>query len=294
MDERQLAQGLGWFSLGLGLVETAAPQRVSQMLGLHGKASLVRLFGMREIVSGIGILNARRPANWVQARLAGDVMDLALLGTALTADNPKRGTAAVATAAVVGATALDVLCSRNLDHGNGSAVSGPLHVERSITIERSPEDLYRFWHNFETLPQIMNHLISVREFAPNRSHWVARGPGGMRLEWDAEITADRPNELIAWCSLEGADVDNAGCVRFEPARGGRGTVVRVEMDYHPPAGMLGAAIAKLFGESPDKQVAVDLHRLKQLMETGEIARTEGQPAARERSTSKKYDEFVRT
>lgn len=296
MDERQLARGLGWFSLGLGLVEVAAPQRVSQGLGLRGKSDLIRLFGLREIASGLGVLNGRRPDRWVRARVAGDVLDLALLGTALAADNPRRGAAAVATAAVVGATALDVLCSRNLDHGNSTAISGPLHVERSITIDRPPEDLYRFWRDLEHLPGIMNHLVSVKEFTPNRFHCVGRGVGGMHLEWDAEITADRPNEMIAWCSLEGADIDNAGCVRFEPARGGRGTVVRVEMDYQPPAGRLGATIAKLFGESPDQRVAVDLHRLKQLMETGEIARTEGQPAGagREYGTSKKYDEFVRT
>lgn len=296
MDERQLARGLGWFNLGLGLVEVAAPRRVSHGLGLRGKDDLVRLSGLREIASGLGVLNGPRPDRWVRARVAGDVMDLALLGTALTADNPRRGAAAVATAAVVGATALDLLCSRNLDHGDGVPISGPLHVERSITIDRPPEDLYRFWHRFEALPRIMNHLISVREFAPKRSHWVARGPGGLRLEWDAEITAERPNEMIAWCSLEGADVDNAGCVRFEPARGGRGTVVRVVMDYQPPAGRLGAAVARLFGESPDQRVAVDLHRLKQLMETGEIARTKGQPAGagREYGISKKYDEFMRT
>jgi uncharacterized membrane protein len=296
MDERQLARGLGWFSLGLGLMEVAAPQRVSRGLGLRGKTELVRLFGLREMASGLGLLNGGRPDRWVKARVAGDAMDLALLSTALAPNNPRRGAAVTAMAAVVGATALDVLCSRNLDHGKATPINGPLHVERSITIDRPPEDLYRFWRNFETLPRIMNHLISVLEFAPGRSHWVARGPGGLRLEWDAEITADRPNELIAWCSLEGADVDNAGCVRFEPARGGRGTVVRVEMDYQPPAGMIGATIARLFGESPDKQVAVDLHRLKQLMETGEIARTLGQPAGagRERGISKKYDEFVRT
>jgi uncharacterized membrane protein len=295
MDERQLARGLGWFSIGLGLMEVAAPQRLANRLGLYGRSNLVRLFGLREIASGVGILSQQRPADWVQSRVAGDVMDLALLGTALSEDNPKRTGAAMAAAAVAGVTALDVLCSRRLGRHDGAA-DGAVHVEKSITIDRPPEDLYRFWHDVERLPQIMNHLESVRETGPNRSHWVAKGPAGMRVEWDSEITMDRPNELIGWRSLEGADVESAGWVRFEPAAGGRGTVVRVTMDYYPPAGALGAIIAKLFGEAPEKQMAVDLHRLKQLMETGEIARTEGQPAAagRVHGISKKYDEFLRT
>ena len=292
MDGRQVTQGLGWFSLGLGLMEVMAPQRISSLLGLGNRQAVVRIFGAREIVSGLGILTQPRPAGWVQSRVAGDILDLALLSTALAKDNPRRGSAAMAAAAVLGVTALDLLCSEDLSRGG--AVDRGFHVRKSIIIDRPPEDIYRFWHNFGALPRIMNHLESIHEFAPNRSHWVAKGPAGTRLEWDAEITEDRPNQLIAWRSLEGADVDNAGSVRFERAAGGRGTLVRVELDYRPPAGALGATVAKLFGENPEKQIAVDLHRLKQLMETGEIARTEGQPAGRAQGTSKKYDEFVRT
>ncbi|MGZ8216576.1 SRPBCC family protein [Methylomagnum sp.] len=292
MDERQLARGLGWFSIGLGLMEVAAPQRIANRLGLRGRRNLVRLFGMREIASGVGILAEQRPAGWLQARVAGDVMDLALLGSALTSDNPRRGGAALATAAVAGVTALDVMCSRRLSQGDG-AMDGALHAERSIVIDRPPEVLYQFWRDLERLPQFMNHLESVRNIGPNRSHWVAKGPAGMRIKWDAEITQDQPNRFIAWQSLAGSDMDSAGWVRFEPAPGGRGTVVRVAMDYHPPAGALGAAVAKLFGQSPEKHMAGDLHRFKQLMETGEIARTEGQSAGRARGTSRKYDEYVR-
>ena len=115
----------------------------------------------------------------------------------------------------------------------------------------------------------------------------------MDVEWDAQIVEDRPNELIAWRSLDGADVDNAGEVRFQAAPQGRGTVLRVRMQYNPPAGKMGAVVAKLLGEAPEKQIAVDLLRLKQMIETGEIARTEGQPAGRTRSTSRRYDDLVR-
>jgi uncharacterized membrane protein len=154
--------------------------------------------------------------------------------------------------------------------------SEPLHAEKSVTINRPAEDLYRFWRDFANLPRFMKHLDSVSTSAERRSHWVATGPAGTKVQWDAEITEDRPNELIAWRSLEGADVANSGMVRFEPATGGRGTVVRVVLDYNPPAGALGASVAKLFGEAPQQQIEGDLRRFKNIMEAGEIPTTTGQ------------------
>jgi len=181
-----------------------------------------------------------------------------------------------------------VICSRQIS-GRGH----PIRVERSLTIDRSPADLYAFWRNFEQLPQFMNHLKSVKVIGDNLTHWVAKGPMKTDVAWDARTINERPNELIAWKSVEGSDIYTAGSVRFQPAPGNRGTMVRVTFEYEPPAGKLGAAIAKIFGEDPVKQVNVDLRRLKQLMETGEIARTEGQPAGRASSTSKRFDDFVR-
>ncbi|HEU5102298.1 MAG TPA: SRPBCC family protein [Roseiflexaceae bacterium] len=157
------------------------------------------------------------------------------------------------------------------------SASDPLRVEKSLTIERPAEDLYRFWRDFANLPRFMKHLESVSVSGERRSHWVARGPAGTTIAWDAEMSEDRPNELIAWRSLPGADVENAGSVRFEPATGGRGTLVRVVFDYTPPAGALGAAVAKLFGEEPRQQVEGDLRRFKNIMEAGEIPTTSGQP-----------------
>jgi hypothetical protein len=129
----------------------------------------------------------------------------------------------------------------------------------------------------------MKHLDSVSISGERRSHWIARGPAGTHIEWDAEITEDQPNQLIAWRSLAGADVANSGTVRFAPATGGRGTVVRVVLDYTPPAGALGAAAAKLFGEEPHQQVEGDLRRFKNIMEAGEIPTSSGQPEGK-RST----------
>lgn len=168
-------------------------------------------------------------------------------------------------------------------HGAGVAGNRGIKVEKSVLVNKAPEELYRFWHNFENLPRFMNHLESVQVRDDRRSHWVAKAPLGTTVEWDAEIINEKENELIAWRSLEGADVSNAGSVRFQPARGGRGTEVKVSLEYDPPAGVLGAAVAKLFGEEPNQQVEEDLRRFKQLMETGVIPTTEGQSSGRRTS-----------
>src|ERR1043165_315096 len=158
---------------------------------------------------------------------------------------------------------------------DGAQGQGMMHVQHSLVINAAPQELYQFWHNFENLPNIMKHLESVRVTDERRSHWVAKAPAGTSVEWDAEITEDRPNELIAWRSLEGSDVDNSGSVRFEPAPGGRGTIVRVEINYTPPGGALGSLVAKLFGEEPGQQAQESLRAFKQLMETGELAVSDG-------------------
>ena len=155
-----------------------------------------------------------------------------------------------------------------------------IKVEKAVTINRSPEELYRFWSNFENLPRFMSHLESVRDTGQGRSHWVAKAPAGTTVEWDAEVFNIKANELIAWRSLEGADVDSAGSVRFERAPGGRGTEVRVSLKYDPPGGALGAVFARLFGEEPAQQIEEDLRHFKQAMEAGEAPTTKGQPSGR--------------
>jgi uncharacterized membrane protein len=169
----------------------------------------------------------------------------------------------------------------NTAQGDGAApqeyFNRGVHVEESFTIQKSPEELYAFWRKFDNLPKFMKHLKSVEVQDEKRSHWVADAPMGMSVKWDAEIINDEPNRLIAWRSLGGADVDNAGSVTFRAAPGDRGTEVTVVMDYIPPAGAAGAAVAKLFGKSADSMVRDDLRNFKRLMETGEIASIEGQP-----------------
>ena len=256
-----------------------APRALARLIGVSGEhRMLLRLFGLREMASGVGILTQHRPAPWMWGRVGGDALDLACLGAALTSDDARPGRIAAAMAAVAGVTALDVLCSQQLSQ-RAPQQQGQ-RAESSVTINRAPADLYRFWRDFQNLPRFMPHLSSVRVDTARHSHWVAQGPAGTTVEWDAEITDDRPDALIAWRSLAGADVDHAGSVRFEAAPGGRGTFVRVCMEYHPPGGALGTVVATLFGEEPGQHMHEGLRRFKQLMEAGETATTAGQPSAR--------------
>jgi uncharacterized membrane protein len=152
-----------------------------------------------------------------------------------------------------------------------------VRVERAVTVMRPREEVYRFWRALDNLPQFMSHLVSVRTIDDRRSHWTAKGPGGRNVEWEAEIINEIPGELIGWRSLEGSQVDNAGSVHFRDAGNGRGTEVRVLLQYNPPAGVLGATVAKLWGEEPGRQIQEDLRRFKSIMEAGELPSTEGQP-----------------
>ena len=275
------ARGLGWFSIGLGLAQIAAPRAVARLIGVRDddeNRNAMFAIGLREITSGVGILTQPTQPAWTWSRVGGDVMDVALLGRAFRAEDTDRTRAGVATAAVLGVTLLDVLTSRQLtrlrSEGNVGEASGTKEVTKAITVNRSPDEVYRFWRNFENLPQFMSHLESVQVVDDRRSHWKAKAPAGRSVEWDAQITQDIPGELIAWESLEDADVANAGSVRFAGAPGGRGTELTVEMHYDPPAGPLGAIVAKLFGEEPGQQVDGDLRRFKQVMETGEVVHSD--------------------
>ena len=143
-------------------------------------------------------------------------------------------------------------------------------VEQSVTINRPVLEVYRFWRNFENLPRFMDHLEAVTVIDDTRSHWVAKGPAGTRVEWFADIHNEIDDELIAWRSLPGSEINNAGSVHFVPSADGTGTEVHVVLSYEPPAGKVGVAFAKLLGEEPSNQVADDLRRLKQVMDAGDV------------------------
>ena len=237
------------------------------------------LVGLRELACGVGILSKRRPAGWVWARVAGDMMDIALLGAAMASGAPRRDRVVAATAAVLGVTAADLYDAVQLGGRHRGRAGGwglrEIQVRKAITVNRSPDEVYRFWRDFRNLPRFMHHLESVEVTDDRRSRWRTKAPAGMSVEWEAETVEDRPNEAIAWRSVEGSQVDNDGSVRFVPAAGGRGTEVHVALRYSPPGGVVGAAIAWLFGESADQQLYDDLRAFKQVIETGEVVVSEG-------------------
>jgi uncharacterized membrane protein len=207
------------------------------------------------------------------------MLDLAMLGMAMGERNARRGTLALTAGSVAAVTALDVYAAQRWsgrDVPRELPDTRAVNVTRAVTINRPPQACYHVWRRFEDLPRFMLHLESVTPVREGVTHWVAKAPLGAKVEWDAEITNDQPGQLIAWRSVDEADVEQTGSVRFEPGPEG-GAVVHVEMQYRPPAGRWGAAVAKLFGDKPTQSVLEDLRRFKRLMETGEIPTTEGQP-----------------
>ncbi len=202
----RVARGLGWLSIGLGLAELLAPSLIAHLCGGRARhTGLIRLYGLREIASGLMIFSGgRRPIRGVWSRVAGDAIDVATL--AAMAASPRTNKAGVAFAAtnVLAVTAVDLMCAQELSREAGQVTpEGATRVKRSITVNRPAEEVYAFWRDFENLPKFMYHLESVRVFGPTRSHWTAKGPGDKRVEWDSQVTEDRPNELIAWHTLPG-------------------------------------------------------------------------------------------
>jgi uncharacterized membrane protein len=273
-----LARGLGWASMGLGAVQLTAPDTVRRMSGTDDSLParvVVPLVGVRELFHTAVLLGSRIPGPWVWTRVAGDAIDLTVLGRAVAhRRGARRRRAMTATVAVAGITAVDLFTA--VRAGRRPWAYG-LSLHAAITVRRPREEVYGFWRDMENLPRFMMHLRSVEVIDQRRSRWTARGPIGKTVEWEARIVEDRPEELIAWRSAAGAGVRNSGSVSFTDAPGGRGTEVRVELRFDPPGGVVGAAFARLLGEHPDQQVRDDLRRFKQVMETGEVVRSEGSP-----------------
>ena len=279
---KKLAPTLGWFSIGLGAPQVMAPGKMNRLVGLEDNATnrnLMRAVGLREIASGVGIFTRKRPVG-LWSRVAGDAMDLALLGAALGYPRNTKSRVAIGTASVVGVTVLDVLASLGTSKAPGKAAGGgrrkgAIKARTTATINKPIGEVYGYWRNFENFPKFMYHVHSVKADGA-KSHWVARGPAGAEIEWNAAIVQDVPNQIIAWRSIDG-DVPNSGSVRFRPAPGGQGTEVVVEVEYLPPGGPLGEIVAKLFGEEPEQQIKDDVRRFKQVLETGEVVVSEVSP-----------------
>ena len=152
-----------------------------------------------------------------------------------------------------------------------------MDLTATTTIRTSPQELYEFWRRLDHLPTFMAHVDDVQVTGVRSSHWQVSAPFGRQVEWDAEITEDEPGVLLAWRSVGNADVENEGEVRFVPAPRDQGTELHVRISYQMPAGKLGELVARYFGEDPHQQLDDDLRRLKQVIETGDIVRSDGAP-----------------
>ena len=277
-DRATLNRSLGWFSIGLGVTQLLAPKALGRAIGVGDQSTIMRLCGMREIVSGVGLLSGKAPAAFSASRVMGDVMDLALLGASLRSPQADPARIAAAATAVAGVTAVDLYASKLDMRDSMAKAAQDVPVTVTLAINSPPEKVYEFWRKLENLPRFMQHLASVRETGEPTSHWIAKAPGGIRLEWQSEIVDDQPNQFISWRTREGSEVNHCGSVRFDTAPGGRGTLIKVEMYYGLPGGRMVQQAAKLFSAAPEVVIKEDLRRLKQLIETGEIATTRGQPS----------------
>jgi uncharacterized membrane protein len=233
--------------------------RVRNISDLERSASVViggtlALFGLRKR-SGLGYASILLGAEMIRRGITGH----SYLYEALGIETADKGQGAEST---------------SVPYGAG------IRVDWSVTVNKPRAELYRYWHQVDHLPRFMKNVESIMLFEPNRSHWVVRGPMGAKVEWDAEIINEVENERIGWRSVEGSEVDNAGAVVFKDAPTGRGTEVSVHLLYNPPAGLVGAAWAKLAGADPEKEIKEDMIRFKELMETGRVITVEGQTSGR--------------
>ncbi|RAN97427.1 hypothetical protein GAR06_00525 [Micromonospora saelicesensis] len=289
-DVQRRGRRLGWVSLGLGVAQLAAPDTVRRISGVDDSPTtraVVPLVGARELVHAAGLLTSRRKSVWAWTRVVGDAMDLASLGVAIAHRSGRRRRRLVAvTGAVVGITVVDLLTAVQATRAKkigsaptarGSREGGPMELTATTTIRKPPPKVYAFWRDLGNLPTFMAHLEQIRTTGDRTSHWSASAPFGTNVEWDAEIVDEAPGEKIAWRSTGNADVPNAGTVRFVPAPDGVSTEVHVVLSYDIPGGAVGKAVAKYFGEEPHQQLDDDLRRLKQVLETGQVVRSEGAP-----------------
>ena len=279
---------LGWFSIGLGLAEVLAPQAVARWIGLDEDEHkiLLRAYGVRELAAGIGILTRPKPTYWMWNRVLGDAVDLGSLRKAMETRGNDRRRLKLAALAVAGVTALDLVSSMRLtseaspaageDPGSYKTAdtSAENVVAAVITVNKPVDEVYNFWKDPGNYPQFMDQMESVNPTTGGRSHWKVKSPAGLSVEWNAKVVQDIPNELIRWSSIDSENIDSTGTVRFRTAPGNRGTIVSLDVQYKPKGGPLGAKIGKLFSAIPRTQMQNDLRRFKQLIEVGEVVKSD--------------------
>jgi uncharacterized membrane protein len=287
---RSPSVGLGWFSLGLGLAEIMAPGPLARLIGVPDRAAtrwVFRALGIREFGAGLGLLSQPHKAGWLWGRVAGDVVDLSLLGATLLSPRSNRARMGAAITAVLGVTVLDAWAAQKTSERRHEPVL------RSVTIRKPVGEVYAYWRQLTNLPGFMSQLEAVTVVDARRSRWRARLPGDASVSWDAEIVEDRPGELIRWRTSDEGLVHHEGQVRFVPAPDGKSTEVHVCINYTRERGV-GAAFKSMVAPVADlalgEQLESDLGRLKQLLQIGHVMRSDasihrgmhpGRPAAPE-------------
>ena len=285
-----LATTLGWLSLGLGLSGLLMPRTMARIAGITPRNAWLRAIGTRELISGAGLLLRPNKPGWLWSRVVGDAMDLGLLTVATRQDRhvqPQR--TGVISAALAGITVLDLLVAyaqtnkmRQPGRSRGGATnrSDLVHVMKSIDINRDTDSCYRFWRDMRNLPRFMQHVEAIEPVSATHARWQVRGALGQHQTWEMELMSDIPSQQLAWRTRAGSGLAHAGTIRFSPAPARRGTRITLDFQYHAPLGKAGQLLMRVLGDDPSQQASEDLRRFKQLIETGEIPTTIGQPAGR--------------
>jgi uncharacterized membrane protein len=271
----------------MGIAEFMAPRSVTRAAGFVGQPLLLRSIGLREIVTGAGILMQRQQAGWLWSRVAGDVVDIALLTRLGSHRGSRNQRLALTTAAIAGIAILDLLAAaeqtRLLQAERRKQAARVIHVKKSLFINRSPQECYRFWRDIENFPRFMQHVESVQQVDPTHSHWTVQATPDCHVHWTAELISDRPGQQLAWRTLDGAELGHTGTVDFAPLGDARGTRLDVDLHYLAPPGKAASMLERMFGEEPDEQIEADLRCFKQLIETGELATTVSEPGGKRSS-----------
>ena len=291
-DAEQVAIALGWFSIGLGLVEILKPSRLTRAFDTHHQEPIYRLYGARELAAGAGLLLNRDKSPWLYARLAGDALDAVTL--ALGLGGRRQGNVMAGLAAVAGVTALDLWAARALGDQERRAITaagphksggrawrhGIFDVERSVTINKDADTLRDLWMDPPTLPRIMAHIADIEQLGAGRARWTVPTPLGP-YSWETQLVSNDQEDALRW-ETDGANaLIRRGVVRSATAPKKYGTVMTAALTFDPPGGMLGRGTAALLGDQmPGALVDKTLLYFKALAETGEIPTTAGQPAAR--------------
>jgi uncharacterized membrane protein len=275
MNVHRIAGTLGIFSIGLGAVEFLAPGTVARLLGAR-QPSWIRWFGLREMATGLGILSGKGTAFWMWSRVFGDILDLGALLKLATSRRRNEPQTEVATAAVLGVTALDVWCATELSKKAGEDT----RIVEKITVGRAAEDLYKMWRNPGTLAQIHAHIAEVVPDGEEVTRWKLKG---YPVEWRTKWIDEEPSKRLCWRSLDG-NLSTTGCVGFDAAPGDRGVEVTLSLHYRMES-LSPLLAANFFKVIPEKLTRHALRRFKSLAETGEIPTLERNPTARSGPTA---------